>query len=89
MPTGPLGVGLGAAFGAVVCAATGAVGTGAGGAGGSAGAATIASSAMAGGAVSAGARQNHTPADMPAMVNVATKAIHKRLCSLETFEVLT
>lgn len=73
-----MGVGLGVAIGALVGAATGAVGTGAGT--GAAGAVAIASSAMAGGAVSAGARQNHTPAAMPAMVNVATKAIQKRLC---------
>ena len=86
-----MGDGLGAVFGTLVGAATGAVGTGAGGAGGSTGvgAAAIAGSVMAGAAVSAGARQNHTPAAKLDMVNVATNAIHRRLCALETFEVLT
>lgn len=86
-----MGVGLGAAFGAMVGAATGAVGAGAGGAGGTtaagAGVAAIASSPMAGGALSTGARQNHIPAEMLAMVSVTTRAIHNRLCSLELLEV--
>lgn len=103
-----MAVGLGVAFGALVCAAgwidgfatgvwTGGAATGAGVAGagdacaGAAGAVgegavAIAATATAGGMVATGERQSHTPNAMPVMVSVATKAIHKRLCTFEPLE---